>query len=53
VYASLDFANPFVPGAVSVESGFVEAAGAVRRRILPSVRHEMPSLDPASPAEYR
>jgi hypothetical protein len=86
VYVSLDFANPFMPGAVSFESGFVEAAGAdrhrpaaataataspprngpvlaperplpparpgtVRRRIFPSAGHEMPSFDPASPAE--
>lgn len=32
VYVSLDFANPFMPGAVSFESGFVEAAGADRHR---------------------
>jgi hypothetical protein len=87
VYVSLEFANPFMPGAVTFEGGAIEAAkverhrpaaataaaapsparsgpvlapgrplhparpGAVRRWILPSARHEMPSLDPAPLAD--
>jgi hypothetical protein len=32
LYVSLDLANPLMPGAVSLEAGFVKAAGAERQR---------------------